>query len=267
MAPLTRLMRKPHIQKALHFLDNGKAYTREDIMQSINRKENVYKIFPKSITGIHLTLHAYRRWNERVGPFMRWDDLQTLLNKLFFIPARIKMVSEKRGAIDGDILFVYELKKNIVHIKTFYGRISLQPALQNLRELRTLRFKQKEKINLSESQNTLEMQRRPVVPDEYVEFSGRTTRYLLEKYSVLSNEGIKIFYYVKTMQNDKVKKVIEIDPLNPHGTMLTSSVLYVLNTLGCKEFAQKHLEFHKPEQVKKAVEKYQEYQKKKQSLH
>jgi hypothetical protein len=255
MGSLASLMRKPRIHKAVHFLNIEKAYAKESIYKAIRKNNNSHISFPKN-THIELTYHATERWNERIGPIIKQQDLYKLLNKMLIIPNRIKMISNVRGLIDSDILFTYEMKQNTILITTFYGRISLQPALGNPRELKFLKYKQNERIHLNSSVDTINNQQLPIIPIEFTIFEGRTTTYQLEKYRVIDEKKVIPILYCKEIKNSVLKRIIEIDPANPYCPILNRSVLYILDYLDYKQFVRIHLEFHKPAEVKKAMEKY-----------
>ncbi|MBT2644629.1 hypothetical protein J7I80_20645 [Bacillus sp. ISL-41] len=219
---------------------------------------NVRPSFPGDDVQIKLTVHAFKRWNERVGPHIGFAQLERLLNQLLAIPNRITMNSNKRAIIDSDILFVYEIEDQEIHIITFIGRASEQPVLQDPRTFRELKFEYNERLNLGLSEEALKKQQLPCIPVEYIQFDGRTTSYFLERYKFQDGEESGSIIYVKEAKNLQLISSTEINPDNPYCPLLNRSVMYVLCVMGYSSFVQAHLEHHKPEEVKKAAEKYEQ---------
>lgn len=254
MGKFRSLLRKPKIKRAIHLLYCHQNYSKQDILRSVHRGRNKASSFPSRYAQIILTGHAYKRWNERVGPYIGFAELERLLNHLLFIPNRITMNSSKRGMIDSDILFIYKLAGNEIHIVTFLGRASEQPVLRNLR---SLRFEYNERLMLGLSEEALVKQSLPCIPVEYIQFDGRTTSYFLERYKIQKGSETGSLIYVKEVKNSQLINTNEIDPDNPYCPLLNRSIMHVLYVLGYASFVQLHLEYHKPEEVKKAAEKYE----------
>ncbi|WP_226086023.1 hypothetical protein [Mesobacillus sp. S13] len=251
-------MRKPKIKRAIHQLYCHQTYRKQDILRKVHGERNKVPSFPSRYSSIILTGHAFKRWNERVGPKVGFAELERMLNHLLFIPERITRNSPKRGMIDSDILFVYELVGNEIHIVTFLGRASEQPGLRNLRSFRELKFEYNERLKLELPEAALIRQKLPCIPVEYIHFEGRTTSYFLERYKVqIGNESSSLIY-VKEVKNSRLIDIIEIDPDNPYSKLLNRSIMHVLYIMGYASFVQLHLEYHKPEEVKNVAEKYEE---------
>ena len=258
MGKLKSLLRKPKVKRAVHLLDFGNYYSKQEIVRSVQKGRNKGPDFPENYVQIKLTAHAYKRWNERIGPHIGYSQLERLLNQLLLIPNRITMNSNKRAMIDSDILFVYEIEDNEIHIITFIGRASEQPVLQDLRSFRELKFEYNERLNLGLTEEALMKQQLPCIPVEYIHFDGRTTSYFLEKYKFQDGEESSSILYVKEVKNSQLINTIEIDPDYPYCPLLNRSVMHVLCVMGYTSFVQLHLEHHKPEEVKKAAEKYEQ---------
>jgi hypothetical protein len=250
-------MRKPKIKRAIHLLYRHQSYFKQDILRNVQRRRDKAPSFPGMYASIILTGHAFKRWNERIGPHIGFAELERLLNHLLFLQSRITMNSPKRGMIDSDILFVYELVGNEIHIVTFLGRANEQPVLRNLRSFRKLKFEYNERLMLGLSEDALIKQKLPCVPVEYIHFAGRTTSYFLERYKIQSGSETGSLIYVKEVKNSRLINTIEIDPDNPYCRLLNRSIMHVLYVMGYASFVQLHLEHHKPEEVKNAVEKYE----------
>jgi hypothetical protein len=251
------LIRKPKIKKAVQLLDFELYFSRQEILRNVRRRYAGPAI-PAAYSEIRLTAHAFKRWNERVGPYIGFTELDRLLNQLLFIPNRITIKSPRRGMIDSDILFIYELVGNEIHIITFLGRASEQPVLQDLRSLRELKFEYNERLVLELSEETLMKQQFPCIPVEYIQFEGRTTSYYLERYKYLDGENSGSIIYVKEVKNSCLVNLVEMDPDNPYCPLLNRSIMHVLWVMGYASFVQLHLEHHKPEELKKAEEKYEQ---------
>jgi hypothetical protein len=258
MSFLTRLLRKPIIKNGYSFLGQHTIYSMELIKKSLFKK-NQYAPLPHTYTSITVSNHAFERWNERIGPPVGYQDLTNLLNQLIHLTGRISIISDRRGLIDSEILFIYQQKGNCIHITTFYGRLSLQPALRNIRNLKAYQLMQKERIILKLNDQILAQQQLPIVPIEYIEFEGRTISYSLQKYRVLHNNSEKILIFLSETTKLGEYRVIVIDPVNFFDHLLNHSVLYVLFKMGYREFVLEHLQYFKPDAVIKALEKYEEF--------
>lgn len=253
MGSIDRLLRKPVIQKAFCILYKNN-YKKSIVDKFLFKAEG--ECWSEGIRdfSINISAHAFERWNERVGPiYTNFEELEYIIRTLFNLPFRITWLSSSLGAIDSDILFIYEIIDEQVIIKTFYGRKSLQPALNNFKDLRRYNYSE-DTVNLSHTQELLKTQQPPLIPVEIVLFNGRTQSYYIEKYSL---EGEKSSIYLKTIINKKIVEVIEIDLSKPQQSIFNRSVLYILHRLGHNKFVLDHLLFHKPEAVHESIEKFE----------
>ena len=258
MSFLTRLLRKPFIKSGHSFLGNNNVYSTEAIKKALFKKD-YYEPLPPTYHTVTLSDHAYQRWNERIGPPIDYTELLHLLNQIILINSRITIISDKRGLIDSDILFIYQQKENTIHITTFFGRLSLHPALRNIRDLKAYQLLENERIILEHSIQLLAQQQLPIIPIDYIEFDGRTISYVIQKYRVTSNNVEKTLLFVTEKTRFGNIRILIIDPLTFFDTLLNHSVLYVLFMMGYREFVMEHLQFYKPDAVIKAFKKYEEY--------
>lgn len=262
MSFLLRLLRRPTIKNGYSFLDNDTGYSLEVVKKSLFTRD-YYDPLPNTFDSVTLSFHAFHRWNERIGPHISYQELIKLLNQLILIKGRLTKISDRRGLIDSDILFIYQQKGNKIHITTFYGRLSLNPSLRNIRDLKAYQLMEKERIILKLPNHILQSQHRPVLPIEYIEFEGRMISYVIQEYRVAGINSEEILLFLTETTKFGKRKMIVIDPDNVFETLLNHSVLYVLFTMGYRKFVLEHLQFYKPDAVLKSLEKYDEYVSKK----
>lgn len=81
------------------------------------------------------TEHAVIRWNERIGPYSSWQELNNLALNLYLL-GRIRFIDDL-GVIDDEIVFCYSINsQREVIIQTVLGRLSLKPLLYELDNIR-----------------------------------------------------------------------------------------------------------------------------------
>jgi hypothetical protein len=226
-------------------------------VQSKTYKETKNLLCPS--TAILIDNHALERWNQRVGPMISLDSLQKSLDIIFRnCSYRIDKLDQGIGSIDNEIIFTYELTKNVFRITTFYGRRNLHPSLNHVRNLRKYNLYNNEYVNLALSEEELNNQYFPLIPKEIINFQGRITTYILEKY-ILSNRKLPCFlcYSKDNKRNTFYSFVIDLE--NPEKLPIPNNVLYILNRLGYGDFILKYFSFHNPEKLEKARIKANDY--------
>ncbi|MFC7373063.1 hypothetical protein ACFQPF_15590 [Fictibacillus iocasae] len=129
-----------------------------------------------------MTNHAVDRWNERIGPLTVQSFLEGMLAALWSEPDRILFLDNHVGVIDHEIVFTFEISKHKMIVTTFYGRISLHPALQSVTEWGKLTDGPKDMLNLTVPMDVVVQQLPPLVSCATIWFSGRKYMYKLEKY-------------------------------------------------------------------------------------
>jgi hypothetical protein len=258
MSFLTKLLRKPIIKNGYSFLGYDHVYSMETVKKALF-KNDYYEPLPPTIQSITLSKHAWERWNERIGPPTSFQELTNLLNQLVLINRRITAISDRRGLIDSDILFIYQKKETSIHITTFYGRLSHHPALRNIRDLKAYQLIENERIILSLPSHLLTQQQLPVIPIDYVEFEGRTISYVIQKYRVSINNTERILLFLTETSKFGHIRMLTIDPLDFFETLLNHSVLYVMLLMGYRDFVMEHLQFYKPDAILKAMQRYDTY--------
>jgi hypothetical protein len=202
-------------------------------------------------TPILIDNHALERWNERVGPTISLDSLQKSLEIIFRnCSYRINKLDQGIGSIDNDIIFTYESTENVFRITTFYGRKTLHPTLNHVRNLRKYNLYYNEYVNLALSEEEINNQYFPLIPKEIINFQGRITTYILEKY-IISDRKLPCFlcYNKDNKRNDFFSFVIDLE--NPQKLPIPNNVLYILNKLGYGEFILNYFTFHNPEKLEK----------------
>ncbi|MEH7502788.1 hypothetical protein V7152_12370 [Neobacillus drentensis] len=202
-------------------------------------------------TPILIDNHALERWNERVGPIIGLDSLQKSLEIIFRnCSYRIDKLDQGIGSIDNNIIFTYEITDNVFRITTFYGRKNLHPTLNHVRNLRKYNLYYNEYVNLALSEEELNKQYFPLIPKEIINFQGRITSYILEKY-ILSDRKLPCFlcYSKDNKRNDFYSFVIDLE--YPEKMPIPKNVLYILNRLGYGDFILKYFTFHNPEKLEK----------------
>ncbi|WP_078543666.1 hypothetical protein [Litchfieldia alkalitelluris] len=229
--------------------------THESCFEQVQRKLQLVrkqKLFLDQVQSIRLSEHAAARWNERVGPCVTEAKLVGILNSLLQVPGSIRLVNHEEGRIDDDIVFTYFIEEGQMVITTFYGRISLRPALNNLNLLKRFNHNEHDSYNLGVSVETLNEQLLPLFPKEIIKYKGSKNVYLIEKYTNTENKSCLFFYKVST---GHVTETIKIDPTKPERALLTRRTLYILFRLGYEDFVLEHLMFHKPEAVQEVRSK------------
>jgi hypothetical protein len=258
MGALSRLLRKPKVTEAYCLLNSN-----------INKKLILIDLVSKQSPGIkqnsmvdktvYITEHAFLRWNERVGPqYSEAKELEILLNSILSLPFRITWLNPTVGIIDSDIIFISEIINNIVIIKTFYGRKSLNPSLNQFETLRNYNSYEDEKVNLSLPPEILNKQLPPPIPIEIIRFSGRTIEYCLEHYITDENRP---FFYLKHIKDSRLQETNAVNITEPKQPLLNRSALYILYLLGYRDFVLDHLTHHKPDAVEESYQKFEEKRK------
>ena len=243
---ISRLTTRTKINNYQSFLNASHETCFEQVQRKAQQTRKS-RLFLENVQSIQLSEHAAKRWNERVGPFMEEAQLIVILNSLLLVPGSIKFINKEEGRIEDDIVFTYFIEEDKIVITTFYGRVSLHPALNNLNLLKRFNYCEQDTYNLDVSQKILDRQRLPLIPEEIIQFNGSKSVYLIEKY-VNGDQDSCLFFYKVT--SDHVAVTMKIDPNRPEQPLLTRKTLYILNRLGYADFVIKHLIFHQPEAVK-----------------
>lgn len=232
--------------EVLHFQEIKEQH--KDLIQERYRTAYLYhgKEIPSKIKEIVINPHCVTRWNERVGPRLKKEELELLFNQLLKIPYRITTLSKEIAIVDDDIVFIYKIEGNKMVILTIYGRLSLKPSLQNLDRLKTFNYHHYDRLNLSIPEKVLEEQIVPPIPEDLYIFNGRKTFYRIEKFRCVEGD----LYYLTTFLNGQ-QHIREIIFSNPKQAKLNKKVLYVLYSIGFKEFVYEHLKHHNPERIEK----------------
>ena len=207
------------------------------------------------LEGALIGIHPYQRWNERVGPITSFDELQFTIDTIVKVnPNRLYLINDEWALLDDDILFVYTIQDKILRIVSFYGRISCNPALNNIRKLKTFCFINGESINLSLTNAELKKQHMPIIPQEITKLSGRRTFYIVEKYYVQDTPQP---YYVcyqldKTTRN---KSRFIINTAKPTQIGVCKSILQLLYIFGEYKFLSQYFLHFEPAKVAKFEQK------------
>lgn len=144
-----------------------------DMVKKMINRHTVNPKF-KKIKRVYVDPHAWERWNERVGPFIKKKELIELIRTIFFeFPERISIESESSdlASIDNDIIFGFKIKNNSIKINTFYGRKSVNNLLNDIDSLRIFNKNQNDKIKLEIDKSILDEMKKPLLPSKYIQFS------------------------------------------------------------------------------------------------
>ncbi|MDP4163893.1 MAG: hypothetical protein Q8898_12385 [Bacillota bacterium] len=252
MGKFDGLLRRPTITLAFCTL-NRRIHTKSSVRKSLGiNTQSLKKIL--RITSIQVSDHALERWNERVGPiYSNVQDLEYLLTFLLKMPHRLSWLAPSIGLIDSEIYFVADTIGQTLVIKTFYGRSSLQPSLNQFEAMKRFTYYEDDRLALTIPRHILEEQSPPPVPMELVKFFGRTIEYSLEHYLIKDGSC----FFLKTKKEKLPEEIMEIDITDPEQPLLNRSVLFVLHRLGHEKFVLQHLMHHKPDALQKAFKKYE----------
>ncbi|MBH0164083.1 hypothetical protein IHV12_04105 [Fictibacillus sp. 7GRE50] len=190
-----------HHWKMNYVPNNDFTYGQEMLKKLVNlrlkgysQRHRYYHSFcKKKVGGIYLTHHAFYRWNERIGPIMTLQALNLMFASLWEEPDRLILVDQEIGTLDQDIVFTYELDRGQLVITTFYGRMSLYPALQGMTNGQRLKLPQNDMLDLKISKQLLQNQLPPQLPYVTLIFSGKRFMYKIEQY--LYDPLKQVFYY------------------------------------------------------------------------
>jgi hypothetical protein len=211
------------------------------------------------LKSIIIPRHTLERWNQRVGPVVSFTTLKKTLEVIFKkFTYRVSKLDEGIGVIDNEIVFTYEITDKEFYITTFYGRKSLQPALNQMKNLRNYNFYQHDQVNLALTEEELSHQLLPLIPREVIHFNGKKTTYILEKYQI-SNRTLPCFLCYKKEFMKKNYTTFLIDLENREHAPIPRNVLCMLNWLGYGAFVLEYYTYHHPEKVIKARDKARDY--------
>lgn len=241
-----------------YYLTSGHAHSLDSLEKQANSISPPTSERIAMLEKVVISKHGGQRWNERVGPSVDLTRLQEILEIiLLHFPYRFRKMAEGIGTIDEDIVFTYEFEnKKTLIITTFYGRKSLVPSLNLVKQLRRYNQINKAYIELEIPKENLETQLLPLVPKELIQFKGRKSEYLLEKHQVT---GFKQPFFVLFIDYT-FRGIIDLE--NPSGLKLSNNVLVVLNRMGYHEFVFDYFKHFNPSKVHIASEKVQEYMEK-----
>lgn len=201
---------------------------------------------------IVVTDHAFQRWGERVSiPSLNRQGLQTKLNFLHGHLGRIELHPNGVGEIDREILFTYRVENDDVIITTFYGRLSQIHPLHQFEALRSYNAHSDDFVGLSLSSELLRTLPEPPVPAIRMIFQGRTTTYLLEKYT----DGSLDLFVLAVVEGPGSGVVREFFSDQPDCEKLEKSVRRALLLFGDDEFVYRHIAFHHPLELQKQMDR------------
>ncbi|RAL26949.1 hypothetical protein [Thermoflavimicrobium daqui] len=263
---LKKFLTKPKITNYYSFIKvNNLFYSKTELIEQIRLLNRAKRFDYLDLSPlpmgyqIQFEYHAIKRWNERISTPILPQQLQLLLQQIYFM-GRIKISKDGWGFIDQDILLGYRCKKDTFIIQTFLGRTSLVPHLANYPSLLRFNQIQKDRINLRIPTRILHRQKLPLIPREILCFQGDYQKYQLEEYTYHNNHQTNGTLYLitikplkKDFQTPPIRKIIDID--NPYIPMLTRKILYILYKKGHKDFISRHVIFNKPEKVGRLLAK------------
>lgn len=197
-----------------------------------NRKLST--VFERNPIKLTFSKHAFTNWNMRVGPiFTSLVQFYTTLTALFTQSDRIRLFGNNKGFIDNEIVFIYRYDKHDprhIHIITFYGRISLVPALQSVldRKLPYVKFKQDEEV--------LRQQTIPAIP--WYEVINVTTSGHLETLTQFykldeGKHGMMVFHHNHVDTRLSGKAFFVLEDQHDRTVHLFKKGLYTINSCYC----------------------------------
>lgn len=212
----------------------------KDILKKEIKKHIVYTN-KLPIHEIDVSEHAWKRWNERVGPSIGQEQLKKMLCTLIIELNRIEFINHQFALIDDEIVIIYEKdkKSNSISIVTFYGRISVLPFLMNIEALRKFNLKNDELINLKVSSKILIEQNPPQIPKQIVRFKERRNFFQIEHYIDEANQDILYMFKIDSTGKCNIQ---EIDIHIPN-QILNKKVVKMLKMMGFVEFVNEHKKF------------------------
>lgn len=210
-------------------------------IKSFYRSSYTYhgKSFSTKIESVEINYHSLLRWNERIGPKVTIEELELLFTQLLQIPYRITRLTNEIGVIDDDIIFIYKIKDTSLVILTIYGRLSLKPSLQDLKELKNYNYYHYDRLNLSIQEHILNEQILPLIPKKLIYFQGTRRFYRIELFNSIEGDMI----YLSLFENGQ-QKIRHINISQPKQSKLNKKVLFVLCRLGYENFVLEHFQHH-----------------------
>lgn len=181
---------------------------------------------------LQLKEHALERWNERIGPHVNTREaLEEKLQRLYGEPGRFSFISEDYCVLDDDIVLTYNIVDGVLHVTTFYGRISLQPALRDAAYIKRWKTWSNERLNLKVDADILAKQQFPLIADRMIHYTGVSSEYILELFHVEGKDHFFIFP-IKTKRKMRRFEVVDPDDLKGFGKTIKKGIRY-LQLLDC----------------------------------
>lgn len=109
-------------------------------------------------------------------------SLRSYMNTLWSEPERVIIIGRNTGIIDNEIVFTFEVENSSMIVTTFYGRISILPALQSITNLHKLDDYPHQLLDLYLPEHVLRHQKLPILPMNSMMFSGSRFSYKLEEF-------------------------------------------------------------------------------------
>ena len=204
---------------------------------------------PDNITEVVIDEHCLCRWNERVGPVLSIKQLDTLFSQRLSIPYRITTLSREIAVIDDDILFIYRIIENKLIVITIYGRISLNPSLQDLKRLKSFNYRMYDRLKLEISEQLLSSQIAPYLPNKMYFINGTNHLYRIEQFSSIEGEIVFLKIFSNGIQNGTF-----LDLENPKQAPIKRKVLYIIKQLGYTDFVVEHVAHHSPDKISDSLD-------------
>lgn len=205
----------------------------------------------KRTQSLTLTEHALQRWNERIGPNVRYDELENRLHSIVLLqPWRIHKVAHNIWTIDEDIVFIANMDNGHFTIVTFLGRIMLKPVLKNIKALQGYVTYKRDRLNLVVSEDVVAQQSLPILPQKIWHVQGSTTDYWLEWFDVTFDEEPIILCSVYNAKTQHYECYF-IHLSKPQQRVLHRKVLNVLYKWGFYEFLHQYYEHFDQSKIQK----------------
>lgn len=219
-----------------HFSHAYYNVTDEDVLAKEIKKQTIHT-GNATISGIDLSVHAWKRWNERVGPSLSYQECKQIMRTLIVSCKRIEFVNHQFAILDDEIVVIYERNKktDTLCIVTFYGRISVLPFLMNIEALRKFNLRNDEHINLKINQRILNEQLTPPIPKEVVYYQQKKSKLMIEKYCTTNGEKI----VVKKINSNGEYYAFVMD-MNEPNTTINRQILEALEKLGYNTFVERN---------------------------
>lgn len=210
---------------------------------------------PGEVKSVRVANHVLERWNERVGPVTTENQLYFTLSEIIIHHQyRVQFCKDTKLVIDNDIVFGYGYDKETgrLTIVTCLGRLRLQPVLNC--HIKSGKDSKRMRGILEISEEELQSQVMPAVPNEIFLYKGTTDYYRMDVY-VMEDNRVEVSIFVKRYR----KRPWQLQTTSIHkDCFLSSRALKILYTHGYREITGRYIKANKEERYQRAISIYGE---------